>query len=314
MLPLFVERVVGLMANPIRSWLNRALHAVALAAALLSLGIGSARAAGDTAASSWFETDQGKVRLIAADSSTGTGATARLGLEFRLAEGWKVYWRSPGDAGLPPTIDWAGSTNLASADIAWPAPRRFSAYGLETIGYEGTVVLPIMAHLARAGEGLGLHAALQYLTCKEICIPYDAALTLDLPASGGAGSGTSASEQAQLIDRFVHLVPSDNAAGALQLTGSVLIPGKKPILELRLAAATPLAAPDAFVEGPAGISFGAPRLMRGIDALHATLALAVSGDADALKSLTADTLRVTIVDGAQAIETQTTPKAARCAA
>src|ERR1700693_3280800 len=49
--------------------------------------------------SAWFETDQGKVRLIAAAPTTGPGATARLGLEFRLAPGWKVYWRSPGDAG-----------------------------------------------------------------------------------------------------------------------------------------------------------------------------------------------------------------------
>jgi suppressor for copper-sensitivity B len=299
------------MVNWIRSRPSRAPRIAALAAMLLvALGAGSARAAAETAASSWFETDQGKVRLIAAQAATGGEATARLGLEFRLAEGWKVYWRSPGDAGLPPTIDWAGSTNLAAADIAWPAPQRFSAYGLETIGYEGAVVLPITAHLAKAGEGLSLRAALQYLTCKDICIPYDTVLTLGLPASGAAGGTASSSGQAALIDQFARMVPGDATAGGLQLTGSALTLGKTPTLELKLtAAAAPLASLDAFVEGPAGIGFGAPHTVRG-DATHATLTVPVSGDADVLKSLAGTKLRVTIVDGTRAIEAETTPKQA----
>jgi hypothetical protein len=36
--------------------------------------------------------------------------------------GWHAYWRSPGDAGIPPSIEWAGPTNLAHAEIAWPVP------------------------------------------------------------------------------------------------------------------------------------------------------------------------------------------------
>ena len=144
-----------------------------LAAILWLAGASAAIAATDPGASAWYETDQGKVRLIAASTAVGDGAAVQLGLEFRLAPGWKVYWRSPGDAGLPPTLDWAGSANLAGAEISWPAPRRFSAYGLETIGYEDAVVLPIAAHLAEPGKTLSLRAAIQYLTCKEICIPYE---------------------------------------------------------------------------------------------------------------------------------------------
>src|SRR6185437_9282627 len=108
----------------------------------------AALAAADPAASAWFTTDQGKVRLIAAAPAVGSGDTVRLGLEFRLAPEWKVYWRSPGDAGLPPQIDWSGSANLAGATMEWPAPRRFSDYNLQTVGYEGAVVLPIIARLA----------------------------------------------------------------------------------------------------------------------------------------------------------------------
>lgn len=297
------------MANPIRIWLSRASRAGVLAGALLvALGAGSGRAAVDPAASDWFVTDQGKVRLIAADSHAGREAAIRLGLEFHLAEGWKIYWRSPGDAGLPPTVDWTQSTNLASTEIAWPAPQRFSAYGLETVGYEGTVVLPITAHPARPGEALGLHAALQYLTCKEICIPYDAVLTLDLPASGA--SGDAAADHAALIDRFAHLVPGDGAAGGLALAGATVTSSAKPMLELALAARAPLVAPDVFVEGPAGLAFGAPRVTRGDDKLHATLTVPVSGDAASIKSLTTHTLRFTVVDGAQSLEAAVVPKPA----
>ncbi len=74
------------------------------------------------------------------------GKTIEAGLEIRLAPGWHAYWRSPGDAGIPPSIDWAGSENLSRAEIAWPAPARYSLQGFETAGYRDHVVLPITAN------------------------------------------------------------------------------------------------------------------------------------------------------------------------
>src|SRR5258707_11891499 len=63
-----------------------------------------AQAAADPAASAWFETEQGKVRLVAAAPQLGTADGVRLGLEFRLAPGWHIYWRAPRGAGLPPPV------------------------------------------------------------------------------------------------------------------------------------------------------------------------------------------------------------------
>ena len=90
------------------------------ALALASLMPGVARA--ENGASDWFVTDQGQVRLVAAAPDAGAAAHRELGLEFRLAPHWKIYWRSPGDAGYPPRLDWAGSTNLAGARS--PGRRR----------------------------------------------------------------------------------------------------------------------------------------------------------------------------------------------
>src|SRR4051812_2876558 len=72
------------------------------------------------AASPWVGDEHAAARLISATDRTGSAARLDLGIEFRLAPGWHIYWRSPGDAGYPPTIAWDGSTNLAEAVLAWP--------------------------------------------------------------------------------------------------------------------------------------------------------------------------------------------------
>src|SRR5690349_6926773 len=90
---------------------------------LFGVALGWPAQASADAASPWFVTEQGRVRLIAATADPGDAASISLGLQYELAPHWKIYWRSPGDAGFPPDLDWKGSTNLADATIAWPAPE-----------------------------------------------------------------------------------------------------------------------------------------------------------------------------------------------
>ncbi|MCH8998360.1 MAG: hypothetical protein IID48_08850, partial [Proteobacteria bacterium] len=102
---------------------------------------GGARAA----AGPWVDQEQVRLRLVAASSATGEAETLNLGLHFKLEPGWKIYWRSPGEAGYPPSVDWSGSENLAEVRLNWPVPRRFSLFGFETFGYYDEVVLPVDA-------------------------------------------------------------------------------------------------------------------------------------------------------------------------
>lgn len=281
-----------------------------LMAALIVLAAGflaapSARA--DGAASAWFETDQGKVRLIAAPQAAGAATEVQLGLEFRLASHWKIYWRSPGDAGFPPRLDWSGSDNLAAARIAWPIPRRFSVQGLDTIGYEGTVVLPVAVRLDHPGAPLHLRAALDYLTCREICIPYHTILALDLPAGPAPpGANGDADDSAAQIARFQALVPPAGAAG-ISVTDATVERGRAPTLALRVRSDRPLAAPDVFVDAPAGIAFGAPRVASAGASGETVLRLPISGDAASLSMLAGHRLTVTLVDGTRALEAHVTP-------
>ena len=132
----------------------RALAPVLALIVLAALASPCPVAAG-AASSDWVETEQTAVRLISASETTG-GGPVLLGLQFRMQPGWKVYWRSPGDAGFPPEPDWTGSRNLRSALLSWPVPLRFSVLGLETLGYKDEVVLPVTVEPLVASDGIGL--------------------------------------------------------------------------------------------------------------------------------------------------------------
>ncbi len=254
-------------------------------------------------ASPWSVTEQAKARLVSAAAAVGDAPSLRLGLHFLLAPGWKIYWRSPGAAGLPPTLDWSGSSNLASAQIAWPAPRRFALLGLDTMGYEGEVVLPVDARLETPGRPLALAAKLDYLVCREVCIPYSAKLALALPAGPAA-----ATRFAHLIDRYAAQVPGDGKAAGLALK-SMRVTGaaSRPLLVVTAASREPFDHPDLFVEGPSGLAFDAPIVALGDGGHEATLSVPIESAAKSFPDLGATPLTLTLVDGARSLEARTTP-------
>ena len=263
--------------------------------ALALAGIPMARAA-DLAASPWAETKQTQIRLVAAESAVGAAPSVTLGLQMRLEAGWKIYWRSPGDAGIPPQFDWSGSANLGAAEVRWPAPRRFRLYDLDTFGYEDAVLLPIEARLAKPGAPLQLRLKLSYGICREVCIPYEAALALDLPAGAGAQSAF-----APLIARYAALVPAKGEGAGLRITAARLVDdaGAR-VLIVDAGSDRPLTAPDLLVEGPAGLSFAAPKVSLGASALEAVFRSTVSGPKSI--ALAGSDVTLTMVDGDRAAE------------
>ncbi len=288
----------ALRASPVRLLLLLLLI-FAWAALLPSVAV-----AAPGAASAWSETEHGRVRLIAGVEAVGTAPTLPLGLQFEMVPGWKIYWRTPGDAGFPPRIDWSGSANLAAATVLWPAPQRFSVLDFETIGYEDAVILPIEAQLARSGEQLSLTASVDYLTCKDICVPYRAQLALVLPAGTAVASRFSGE-----IAQFAKQVPPSqatttsaaDAGGRLAIEAAALAENEA-TLAIVARAVTPFVAPDVFIEGPAELAFGAPRVELLGDGRIATLRVPVLGTPAAVAALSGSQIVLTLVDGARAVE------------
>jgi suppressor for copper-sensitivity B len=224
-------------------------------------------------------------------------------LQLRLTPGWHTYWRTAGDAGIAPSIGWKGSENLAGAEIAWPAPRRLPSFGgLETVGYEDGVVLPITVRVVHAGAPLHLHAEVNYASCKEVCIPYHASLDLVLPP-GLARAGP----EAPLLAAARARVPGDLSAARLRLLGAVVGPGQgSAVLSLRLASASaPLYSPDLFVEGVAKGSPGRPEVTLAEAGRVATIGVPIRNETAA--TVAGTRLRVTLVDGGRTAETEITP-------
>jgi DsbC/DsbD-like thiol-disulfide interchange protein len=105
-------------------------------------------------------------------------------VELQLAPGWKTYWRSPGDAGIPPTFDWSASENVKSVHIHWPAPEVFEANGMQTIGYHERLVLPLEVTPTDPSRPMRLSVEMSLGVCDEICMPAFVDLTADLTAPG----------------------------------------------------------------------------------------------------------------------------------
>lgn len=258
------------------------------------------------AASDWAQNEFGMVRLVAATEAVGEGEAVRLGLDFRMAPHWKIYWRSPGAAGYPPRLDFAGSKNLGEAAMRWPAPTRFSVLGLETLGYEEQVVFPIQARLERAGEALAVTAKVDYLTCEEICVPITVDLALTLPA------GTAEpSRFAHLIERFDERVPGDGQSHGIVLAGARLTDGEgaSAVVEVTAESDTPFAAPDLFVEGPALYAFDRPQVRLEEGGRRAVMRVAAHAATETAPGLDGEPLTLTLTDGARALEAVLTPEA-----
>lgn len=98
-------------------------------------------------------------------------------IKLTLAPGWKTYWRSPGDTGIPPQFDWSRSSNLRGVGITWPAPQVYREGGVTTIGYKDVLVLPIAIAPKTAGKPISLRANLDLGVCKDVCIPHQMTLT-----------------------------------------------------------------------------------------------------------------------------------------
>ena len=201
------------------------------------------------ASSPWWTTDQGAVRLIASSNAVGEGSQLHLGLHFKMKPGWKIYWRSPGDAGFPPQLDWSGSENLGQMTIDWPAPTRFSVIGLETLGYKEEVVFPLTLKPLESGKTVKIRSKVRYLTCDEICIPYEATLALSLPPGPEVSS-----PEAYLINEFRARVP-EKVNDLKSSISSVVVNGPPGKQVLRITAEA-LDNPDLIIEGPPGFGFG----------------------------------------------------------
>ena len=138
------------------------------------------------ASSDWHRADGADIRLVT-NSRAHADGTIRGALQIDLKDGWKTYWRDPGDAGVPPSIDVSTSTNIGEAAIAFPPPHRFDDGYSIWAGYKEPVALPVTFAVPEAGKPARIEADIFLGVCEQICIPVQMHLTVDPSSPGNAG-------------------------------------------------------------------------------------------------------------------------------
>ena len=129
----------------------------------------------------WSRDKESQLRLIS-PVSHNNNTEIYLGLEYRMQEGWKTYWQSPGDGGFPQKINWSNSKNIKSLEIEWPVPKKFEILGIKSLGYENKVIFPLKLGIINPLEPSLVILDVNYLVCKDICIPGNVSLDLLIPS------------------------------------------------------------------------------------------------------------------------------------
>lgn len=155
---------------------------VGIGAVGMGLCLGLLPAKSDPFASPWSgqHGEKARMRLIAAGREHGI---YKVAAEIRLPPTAITYWRTPGDAGVPPQFSIAESENVADAKVLFPAPRRIDEQGMEAFGYRGGVVFPIQVAARDASKPVRLRLTVAYAVCDNICIPEKSSAELILPSS-----------------------------------------------------------------------------------------------------------------------------------
>jgi len=201
------------------------------------------------AQSEWNIGDFHRSRLLLV---SGEGTALRGGLEIAMEEGWHTYWRVPGDAGIPPQLDFSNSSNLANIAVSYPFPERYHDGSGLSLVYWGHVTLPLTVEPVDPDLPVTLAVNARFGVCDVICIPAKTTLSVTLmPRSGDDPRARIAIEQG------LRRLPDAPQAGRFDVESAI-----RQGDALEIAVRTPDADfIDLFAEGPQDWFLGQPQLI-----------------------------------------------------
>ena len=170
------------------------------------------------AASSSVNADHVQVELLVPSGvlvgDIGNKFPNDAGLYFKLEPGWHIYWKNPGDAGEPPHIHWTLPAGITAGPMQFPAPKRLPLGPLMDFGYEDEVLFPFKMYVAEGFHGgpVTLHAKVDWLVCRERCIPGNA--ELEVQTKSYVGMWDLGYTPSPLFQRFFDRIPKPLPANA----------------------------------------------------------------------------------------------------
>lgn len=200
----------------------------------------------------WAEGEKARVRLLATDA----GGRLEGAIEIELAPGWKTYWRTPGAAGIAPSIDFSTSTNVSDVVIHYPVPHRFDdGYAISNV-YEGRVLLPLDIASGDLSAPVDLRLSLDIGVCEIVCIPAHYETTLTIP------SGISDPSALRVVTEARKLLPGPPQPGVLSVERMIRDGGTDKRPEYLVTATVPSdGVAEVYVEGPPDWYAAMPKLL-----------------------------------------------------
>jgi DsbC/DsbD-like thiol-disulfide interchange protein len=210
-------------------------------------------------ASPWQRDTHSAVRLLAGSRS---GAVLLGGIAFQLQPGWKTYWRTAGDSGVPPRFDFSKSENIEAVTVLWPAPMKFEdGAGGYSFGYQSQVVLPLRIVAKNADRPVTLRADINYAVCEKLCIPVEANAELAIASVASTEDGAlfaaldTVPKPANIGDPNPLTIRDVKREGKSTVLVDVAVPDTRPV-SLFVEGPTPnwaLPVPKLLERGPTGV-------------------------------------------------------------
>jgi len=193
--------------------------------------------------------------IIADQGSVSPGSTFSLGIKFTLDPEWHIYWKNPGDSGLPPSFSWTQSEEVAIESPLWPYPQRITTGPLVNYGY-GSVTIPFHAKVSSSiqSSSIWARAHLQWLVCKDECLPGEGTIAITLPVTKPSGAPSQHAREFENAFRSLP-TPLDRVSIAIEEQQDQIVLALIPLDQRALPSSVTF-----FPEDPRIISNSAPQI------------------------------------------------------
>jgi len=164
------------------------------------------------------------VSVLSDVSAVKPGGTFMLGVMLKIEAGWHVYWKTPGDSGLPTKVTLDLPSGFTAGTVEYPVPtRQVMAGDIVNNIYENQVMLLVPITVAGdvpIGRAVTIAAHVKWLVCKEECVPGagEASISISMASDGGAANG-------ELFRQWEAQIPLADGSGvisapAVKISGS----------------------------------------------------------------------------------------------
>ena len=243
-------------------------------------------------ATAWVEGHNSKARMIAGTLAKPVGPSRTIaGIEITMADGWKTYWRNPGDAGgVPPFFDWAGSENLASAKVLFPAPSRLKDASGNSVGYKK------VRGVSGRSDGEGPVEARHVQTRNGVRrLPRDLRAGRGQALAGDAGCRRAVAGSARHRLELVPRKATDRRPADPELKATrAMLTGDKPSSRSMSHSQATAPGADVFIEAPDGVYLSLPKKIQSATAGVQTFEVDLATGVD-IAEIKGKTLVVTMV-------------------